>query len=90
MFGVKAAEPIVKDGVFTGTGEKAEIALAQGAGDPRAISLGGHVAHLKDLIDCIREDRETFMNGAEARSALELIVGIYQSAKTGQRVHFPL
>ena len=90
MFGVKAAEPIVKDGIFTATGEKAELAQSQGAGDPRAISGSGHVAHLTDLIGAIREDRETFMNGAEARSALELIVGVYESAKTGKRIQFPL
>ncbi|WP_309720854.1 Gfo/Idh/MocA family oxidoreductase [Armatimonas sp.] len=90
MFGVQAAEPIVKDGIFTATGEKADVAQSQGAGDPRAISGSGHVAHLKDLIGAIREDRETFMNGAEARSALELIVGVYESAKTGKRIQFPL
>ena len=65
-------------------------APAQGASDPTAISLGGHVAHFKDLIDAIRDDRETFMNGQEARNALELIVGVYRAARTGERVHFPL
>ena len=90
MFGVKAAEPVVKDGLFTGVGEEADVVQSQGAADPRAISGSGHVAHLQDLIGAIREDRETFMNGQEARNALELIVGIYQSACTGQRVLFPL
>jgi hypothetical protein len=30
------------------------------------------------------------MNGPEARYALELIVAVYRSAKTGQRVMLPL
>lgn len=90
MFSVKAPEPIVKDGIFTATGEKADVTTSQGAADPRAISNSGHIAHLRDLLDAIETDRETFMNGEEARNALELIVGIYQSAKTGKRIEFPL
>ncbi|MBA2522819.1 MAG: gfo/Idh/MocA family oxidoreductase, partial [Solirubrobacterales bacterium] len=43
-----------------------------------------------DLIGAIRENRDTFMNGREARAALELIVGVYESARTGKRVDFPL
>jgi predicted dehydrogenase len=60
------------------------------AANPAAIALDGHVAHFKDLIDAVREDRETFMNGREARAALELIIGVYRSARTGERVYFPL
>jgi len=72
-----------------GANDADEIAT-QGAADPTAITMGGHVAQIKDLIDAVRENRETFMNGPEARKALELVVGIYQSARTGERVHFPL
>ena len=92
MFGVKAGEPLVKNGVWTATGEPADKGpIVHGAGDPAAIALGGHVAHYKDLIDSVREGRETYMNGAEARSALELVCGVYASAKSGgQRVNFPL
>ena len=92
MFGVKAGDPLVKDGVWTATGEPSDSgAVVHGAGDPSAVALGGHVAHFKDLIDCVREDRQTYMNGPEARKALELVVGVYQSARNGgQRVNFPL
>jgi len=90
MFGIKAAPPVVQDGVFLDSGESGDTGQSQGAGDPRAISGGGHVAHLRDLIGAIREDRETFMNGQEARNALELIVGVYESARTGKRITFPL
>jgi predicted dehydrogenase len=84
MFGVKAGEPLIKDGLWTATGEPShQGAVVHGAGDPSAIALGGHVAHFKDLIDCVREDRETYMNGQEARNALELVVTVYESAKNG-------
>lgn len=65
-------------------------AALQGASDPAAITATGHVAHIKDMIDAIRENREPFMNGPEGRSALELIIGVYRSARTGERVQFPL
>ncbi len=84
MFGVKSGDPVIKDGVWTATGEPSHKgAIVHGAGDPAAIALGGHVAHLKDLIDSVREDRETYMNGQEARNALELVVTVYESAKSG-------
>jgi len=88
--GVKnAPPPEVKDFVRQGEAQ-GEGGQAQGASDPRAISVGGHVAHFTDLIEAIRTGRETFMNGTEARSALELIVAVYESARTGKRVELPL
>ncbi len=84
MFGVKSGDPLIKDGLFTATGEPSHKgAIVHGAGDPTAIALGGHVAHLKDLIDCVHTGKETYMNGQEARNALELVVTVYESAKNG-------
>ena len=81
-------------GAYGGKPKNSEQAAAPAAdataSDPKAVSVGGHVAHIKDLIDCVREDRETYMNGPEGRNALELILGVYQSARTGKRVQFPL
>ena len=90
--GVKANPPEVKDFVATvaAVAEGDEAKGTAAASDPRAISTDGHVEHFKDLMACIRENREPFMNGAEARAALELIVGVYRAAKTGERVYFPL
>ncbi|MFM7320874.1 MAG: Gfo/Idh/MocA family protein [Armatimonadota bacterium] len=82
---IKAPEPLVKDGVFAGSGEGGG-ATSQGGADPRAISVGGHIAHLSDLIASIRTGSPVFMNGPEARNALELIVTVYEAARTGKRV----
>ncbi len=68
----------------------ADATATQGASDPKAISNSGHIAHIRDLIGAVRENRETYMNGPEGRNALELILGVYQSARIGERVHFPL
>jgi UDP-N-acetyl-2-amino-2-deoxyglucuronate dehydrogenase len=90
--GVKAAPPEIKDFVAATPSAVAEGAnvSVQGASNPASIALDGHVEHLKDLIGAIRENRPTFMNGSEARNALELIVAVYRSAQTGKRVDFPV
>ena len=92
MWGLEGTPaPVVVDGVWQNDDAEAETTTqGQGAADPRAISNLGHVAHLKDLCECIHSGAETFMNGREARYALELIVAVYRSAKTGQRVMLPL
>lgn len=70
--------------------QKDAQASQNAATNPASVALGGHVAHFHDLLGAIRENRDTFMNGREARAALELIVGVYRSARTGERVLFPV
>lgn len=87
----QVATPVAAEGGAGVATDANDAAASQAAAaNPASVAVGGHIAHLKDLIEAIREDRETFMNGAEARAALELILGVYRSAKTGQRVPFPL
>jgi|GEM_PF-31514 len=61
-----------------------------GAADPRAISTRGHAAQLRDFIAAIQEDREPLVPGPEGRKPLEIILAIYESARTGRRVRLPL
>lgn len=69
---------------------KAEASPGAGAADPAAISWGGHAFEVRDLLDAIAMGRETVLPGAEARHALELILGVYKAAETGKEVGFPL
>ena len=61
-----------------------------GASDAQAISNRGHVAQLSDFIKAVQEDREPLVPGGEGRKPLEIILAIYESAKTGKRVKLPL
>ena len=61
-----------------------------GAADPAAISWAGHRHQMADLLAAIEEDREPAINGEEARKPLEVILAIYESARTGQEVRLPL
>jgi predicted dehydrogenase len=56
------------------------------SGDPKAISTSGHQVQIADLIESVRENREPMVTGAEARHAVELILAVYESARTGQPV----
>lgn len=50
----------------------------------------GHNLLFKDMIDSIREDRKPLVDGVEGKKAVELILAIYKSARTGKPVTFPL
>jgi len=60
------------------------------ASDPRAIGMRGHVIQLQDFVDAIREDRDPMVTGEDARPAVEIILAVYRSARTGQPVRLPL
>jgi predicted dehydrogenase len=56
------------------------------ATDPTAIGMQGHIVQLRDFVDAIREDRPPMVSGEDARPAVEIILAVYQSARTGQPV----
>lgn len=62
--------------------------LKSGAGDPRGGSHEGHRRQLLDLIKAINNKKQPSIPGSEGRRAVELICGIYESAKTGNTVRF--
>ncbi|MGV3724235.1 MAG: Gfo/Idh/MocA family protein, partial [Actinomycetota bacterium] len=68
------------------------LAAAEGtmASDPKAIGQRGHIIQLQDFVDAIRHNREPMVTGEDARPAVEIILAIYQSARTGQPIRLPL
>jgi predicted dehydrogenase len=54
--------------------------------DPKAISRAGHQAQVDDLSQAITEDREPMITGSSARKSVELILAIYESAKSGKEI----
>jgi len=57
-----------------------------GSSDPAAISHVGHARQLTDFVQAIAAGREPLVDGREGRRAVEIILGIYQSAATGRTV----
>ena len=62
--------------------------LKGGSSDPKAISHKGHRRLIEDLAEAIQTDREPIIPGREGRLAVELICGIYKSAKSGMPYYF--
>jgi UDP-N-acetyl-2-amino-2-deoxyglucuronate dehydrogenase len=57
-----------------------------GAGaDPSSLSMA-HRDQLQDFIEAVRQDREPLVNAEEGRKPLAIILGIYESARTGRPV----
>ncbi len=50
----------------------------------------GHVRQLRAVFAALRNGAEPPVTGAEARQAVEIVLAIYRSQATGQRVDFPL
>jgi len=60
--------------------------IGGGASDPKAISTEGHRVQMQDMVDAIRENRPPTIPGEEGRKAVQLILAIYKSARTGRKV----
>ena len=53
-------------------------------------ALTGHEIALMDLIKAIEEDRDPICSGHDGTTALEMVMGIYESQITGERVNCPM
>ena len=60
-----------------------------GVQDPRAVPANTHALQIADMIAAIREDRPPLVDGQAARHPVEIILAIYESARSGREVHVP-
>ena len=59
---------------------------ATGASDPAAIWGDAHRAQLLDFVHCCRTGAQPVVDGAEGRKAVEVVLAVYESARTGEVV----
>ena len=50
----------------------------------------GHTSLFADMIDAIENDRKPYVDAVAGRNALEMVLAIYKSQKTGMPVKLPL
>jgi predicted dehydrogenase len=67
-----------------------DIKIGTAATKPTSIATGGHQIQIADLIQAIKEDRDPMVTGEEARRAVEIILAIYESSRTGKQITLPL
>ena len=58
------------------------------ASDPNAISNNTTFIQVQDMVNAVKENRQPVIRGEEGRKAVNLILGIYESANTGKEVVF--
>ena len=61
---------------------------AGGGSSPMNINSNGHRCQIADLAEAITTGRSLYLDGKEGRRAIELIIGIYESARTGKPYFF--
>jgi predicted dehydrogenase len=63
-----------------------KVGASGGSSNPAAISHVYHARQLTDFVQALKTGRPPLVDGREGRRAVEVILGIYQSARTGQCV----
>ena len=61
-----------------------------GAADPTAIGHHGHTELFKDVLQAIESGGKPLVDGHEGRRSVEIILGIYAAAETGNSIALPL
>jgi UDP-N-acetyl-2-amino-2-deoxyglucuronate dehydrogenase len=56
------------------------------AADPAALDVARHAAQLADLLDAVATGREPAVSGQDGRDALEIVLAVYESSRTGRPV----
>jgi predicted dehydrogenase len=65
-------------------------APASAAANPTDISYVGHREQLGDLLRAVESGRRPRIDGREARKPLEIVLAVYESARSGRDVALPL
>ena len=70
-------------------GDTEEKVLNPNEKDPATVYGFGHPALFKDFIEAIENNRDPLITGEKGKKALEIILAIYKSQKTGKPVDLP-
>lgn len=70
-------------------GDTEAVVLNPNEKDPPNVYGFGHAALFRDVVDAARERREPLVSGRKGKKALEIILAIYKSQKTGLPVDLP-
>ena len=67
-----------------------EAEILRGAPNPLSVYGGGHRPFYDNVVRVLKGEAVPGTDGREGRKSLELILGIYESARTGREVALPL
>ncbi len=81
---------VIEEWRFSDALDNPEQIKAQFHENPPNVYGYGHTPLYADVMEAIRDDRPPYVDADAGKRALELVLGIYQSAYTGQPVKFPM
>ncbi|GCE31811.1 oxidoreductase [Dictyobacter alpinus] len=76
-------------GPYGGGAKKSEVVKpekAATASDPAALQASTHAAQIENMIQAIQQNGTPLVDGNAARHPVEIILGIYESARTGKEI----
>ncbi len=79
-------------GSYGGGKSKASARAEQPGGasaNPASLNVGLHGAEIQQVIAAIRAKQAPMITGEEARKPLEIILAVYESARSGKQITFP-
>lgn len=95
--GVVVEEDTIKKWDFSEKREEDKLAEQTGGeigsaySDPvKGLNFIGHKLVIEDMIEAILKNREPLVNGQEARKSVEIILAVYESARSGKEIVLPL
>ncbi len=90
VYGSQAGVQIEGETIVRGPGApeaRLEDKPAAGAGaSPGGISATGHTRLIADFVEAVRDGRAPLVPGEEGRRSLALVLAVYESARSGQKV----
>jgi predicted dehydrogenase len=82
-----ASEDTEEAGPYGGAQKKEPLVPQKAtASDPAALQSTTHALQIENMIQAIQENGTPFVDGHTARHPVEIILGIYESARTGKEV----
>lgn len=81
---------IIEEWLFADNNDKAEDVKLKYNENPPTVYGFGHNPLYKDVIGAIGEKRQPYVTAEDGRRALELVLAIYESAKSKKPVRFPI
>jgi UDP-N-acetyl-2-amino-2-deoxyglucuronate dehydrogenase len=83
-------EDCISQWVIEGQDVPEEITICKtnsgSASTPGAFSLEGHIMQISDMVDAVNNNRKPLVDQYEGCKAIEIIMAIYESSRTGNRV----
>ncbi len=78
------------EGEASETADAESTDVAKAASDSKTFGAEGHKAQIAEMVRILNEGGEPVIDGPESKKAIELILAIYESARTGNPVDLPL